>query len=104
MNVDEGAVEFTVPAARDGADAGVGDDVFYNPTQELNRDITIATLRAYQEREPRTETYLDAMTASGVRGLRAAASGYEVTCTDTDPDAVALAHRISRKTSLMDRH
>lgn len=91
MNVDEGAVEFTVPAARDGADAGVGDDVFYNPTQELNRDITIATLRAYQEREPRTETYLDAMTASGVRGLRAAASGYEVTCTDTDPDAVALA-------------
>ena len=33
MNINEGVVELTVPAARDGADAGVGDDVFYNPTQ-----------------------------------------------------------------------
>jgi tRNA (guanine26-N2/guanine27-N2)-dimethyltransferase len=91
MNINEGVVELTVPAARDGADAGVGDDVFYNPTQELNRDITVAVLRAYQDRKSRTETYLDAMTASGVRGVRAAASGYDVTCTDIDPDAVALA-------------
>jgi tRNA (guanine26-N2/guanine27-N2)-dimethyltransferase len=91
MRVTEGGIEFEVPDARDGASEGRGDGVFYNPTQELNRDVTVAVLRAYREREPRAETYLDAMTASGVRALRAAAEGWDVTAVDTDPDAVALA-------------
>jgi tRNA (guanine26-N2/guanine27-N2)-dimethyltransferase len=91
MDVREGGVEITVPDARDGASEGAGDGVFYNPTQELNRDVTVATLRAYREREPRASTYLDAMAASGVRGVRAAAEGFDVTCVDVDPDAVALA-------------
>ena len=89
--VSEGGVTIAVDAVRDGASEGAGDGVFYNPTQELNRDVTVATLRAYRDREPRVRTYLDAMTASGVRGVRAAATGYEVTCADRDPDAVALA-------------
>jgi tRNA (guanine26-N2/guanine27-N2)-dimethyltransferase len=67
--------------------------VFFNPTQELNRDITVATLRAYGDREPRAKTYLDAMTASGIRGVRAAAAGYDVTCVDVDTEAVSLAER-----------
>jgi tRNA (guanine26-N2/guanine27-N2)-dimethyltransferase len=91
MHVREGSVEVRVPEARDGASEGSGDGVFYNPTQELNRDVTVATLRAFRERESRAETYLDAMTASGIRGVRAAAAGYEVTCADLDPDAVELA-------------
>ncbi|WP_251342202.1 tRNA (guanine(26)-N(2))-dimethyltransferase [Haloplanus halophilus] len=91
MRVTEGGVELDVPDARDGASEGQGEGVFYNPTQELNRDVTVAVLRAYAEREPRAETYLDAMAASGVRGLRAAAEGWDVTCADLDPDAVALA-------------
>jgi tRNA (guanine26-N2/guanine27-N2)-dimethyltransferase len=86
MHVREGQVEIAVPEQAEGA----GEEVFYNPEQELNRDITVATLRAYREREPRAETYLDAMTASGIRGVRAAADGWSVTCADTDPDAVAL--------------
>jgi len=86
MDVREGAVEISVPEQTEGA----GGEVFYNPTQERNRDITVAVLRAYREREPRAETYLDAMTASGIRGARAAANGWTVTCTDTDTDAVAL--------------
>ena len=91
MDVREGGVEVSVPDARDGASEGAGDGVFYNPTQELNRDVTVATLRAYREREPRASSYLDAMAASGIRGVRAAAEGYDVTCADVDPDAVELA-------------
>ncbi|MFB6090636.1 MAG: tRNA (guanine(26)-N(2))-dimethyltransferase [Halobellus sp.] len=91
MDVREGGVEIAVPDARDGASEGAGDDVFYNPTQELNRDVTVAVLRAYRDREPRVASYLDAMAASGIRGVRAAAEGYDVTCADVDADAVALA-------------
>jgi tRNA (guanine26-N2/guanine27-N2)-dimethyltransferase len=87
MEVTEGAVTVEVP---EQPDAGIGDAVFYNPEQELNRDVTVAALRTYRERAG-AETYLDATTASGVRGVRAAADGWTVTCCDRDPDAVALA-------------
>jgi len=87
MRVSEGTVELEVPQQET---SGVGDGVFYNPVQELNRDVTIAVLRAYADREPRAETYLDATAASGVRGVRAADEGWQVTCCDTDPDAVSL--------------
>jgi tRNA (guanine26-N2/guanine27-N2)-dimethyltransferase len=100
MRVSEGRVEFEVPDARDGASEGRGEGVFYNPTQELNRDVTVAVLRAYADREPRATTYLDAMTASGVRGLRAAAEGWTVTCADTDPDAVELARENAARNDL----
>ncbi|MFC5135594.1 MULTISPECIES: tRNA (guanine(26)-N(2))-dimethyltransferase [Haloferacaceae] len=93
MNIEEGGLTVEVPEARDGASEGTGGGVFFNPTQELNRDVTVATLRAYREREPRAATYLDAMAASGIRGVRAAAEGYDVTCADVDPDAVDLADR-----------
>ena len=86
MDIGEGTVEIRVPEQSEGS----GDEVFYNPVQELNRDLTIAVLRAYREREPRAETYLDAMAASGIRGVRAAADGWTVTCADTDEDAVSL--------------
>jgi len=86
MTVQEGRVEIVAPEQEEGA----GEAVFYNPVQELNRDLTVAVLRAYEEREPRAETYLDAMTATGVRGVRAAANGWDVTCTDVDEAAVGL--------------
>jgi tRNA (guanine26-N2/guanine27-N2)-dimethyltransferase len=91
MLVEEGGLAVEVPGERDGASDGSGDGVFFNPTQELNRDLTVATLRAYRDREPRAATYLDATAASGIRGVRAAAEGYDVTCADVDPDAVSLA-------------
>jgi tRNA (guanine26-N2/guanine27-N2)-dimethyltransferase len=91
MDIDEGGLTVSVPEARDGASEGTGGGVFFNPTQELNRDVTVAVLRAYREREPRAASYLDAMAASGIRGVRAAAEGYDVTCADVDPDAVDLA-------------
>jgi tRNA (guanine26-N2/guanine27-N2)-dimethyltransferase len=84
MHVREGGVEIAVPEQEEG----VGDGVFYNPEQELNRDLTVAVLRAYADREPRAETYLDAMAASGIRGVRAANDGWAVTCCDVDDDAI----------------
>jgi tRNA (guanine26-N2/guanine27-N2)-dimethyltransferase len=91
MDIEEGGLTVSVPEARDGASEGTGGGVFFNPTQELNRDVTVATLRAYRDREPRVASYLDAMAASGIRGVRAADEGYEVTCADVDADAVELA-------------
>jgi tRNA (guanine26-N2/guanine27-N2)-dimethyltransferase len=97
MRVTEGSVEVEVP---EQADAGIGDEVFFNPVQELNRDLTVAVLRALDEErragiddpdDARTPSYLDATAASGVRGVRAAAEGYDATCCDVDPDAVELA-------------
>jgi tRNA (guanine26-N2/guanine27-N2)-dimethyltransferase len=86
MYVSEGDVEVVVPEQSEGN----SDEVFYNPVQELNRDLTVAVLRAYREREPRAATYLDATAASGIRGVRAASEGWEITCADVDPDAVEL--------------
>jgi tRNA (guanine26-N2/guanine27-N2)-dimethyltransferase len=89
MDVREGGVEISVPEQEEGH----GENVFFNPVQELNRDLTIAVLRAYREREPRAKTYLDGMTASGIRGIRAAADGWDVTCCDVDADAVDLCQQ-----------
>ncbi|MFB6174067.1 MAG: tRNA (guanine(26)-N(2))-dimethyltransferase [Halobacteriales archaeon] len=75
------------------------EEVFYNPEQELNRDLTVAALRAHRERAG-GETYLDAMTATGVRGARAAAEGFEVTCLDVDDGAVNLARATLRANDL----
>lgn len=95
MRVQEGGIEIEVPG--ESVD-GVEESVFYNPTQELNRDLTIAVLRAYRDREPRAESYLDAMTASGIRGIRAAADGWTVTCADRDPEAIDLCERNLERT------
>ncbi|OVE85296.1 tRNA (guanine(26)-N(2))-dimethyltransferase [Natronolimnobius baerhuensis] len=88
MRVTEGGLELEVPGEQT---EGIEESVFYNPRQELNRDLTIATLRAFREREERAESYLDAMTASGIRGARAAADDWDVTCCDLDSEAVDLA-------------
>ncbi|MFC6719139.1 tRNA (guanine(26)-N(2))-dimethyltransferase [Natrialbaceae archaeon GCM10025810] len=100
MRVTEGGVDLEVPAEQT---EGVEAPVFYNPRQELNRDLTIATLRAFREREPRAESYLDAMTASGVRGVRAAADGWDVTCSDVETEAVSLARENLERNGLEGR-
>ena len=88
MEVSEGAVTVAVPE-QDGDERT--EDVFFNPDQQLNRDLTVATLRAYRDREPRATSYFDATAASGIRGVRAAAEGWDVAMADVDPDAVDLA-------------
>ena len=75
MQVQEGGLSIEVPETRHGASEGSGEGVFYNPVQELNRDVTVGVLRAVADD---CDTYLDAMTASGVRAVRAADAGYDV--------------------------
>lgn len=90
MEVSEGDVTVEVPAL---ATNGAEDEVFYNPRQELNRDVTIAVLRAFSERDPEATTYFDAMTATGIRAVRAAGEGWTVTASDRNPEAVELARQ-----------
>ncbi|MEE6209665.1 tRNA (guanine(26)-N(2))-dimethyltransferase [Salarchaeum sp. III] len=92
MLVEEGAVTVEVESESGGGE-GAAEGVFFNPGQELNRDITVAALRAYGERTPEADSYLDATAASGIRGVRAANEGWDATLCDTDPDAVELARR-----------
>ncbi len=88
MEVSEGSVAIEVPEMRHGAGEGSGDGVFYNPVQELNRDITVAVLETVDEE---CDSYLDAMTASGIRAVRAARAGYSTSGCDVDSAAVKLA-------------
>lgn len=97
MDVQEGGLRIEIPGeSTDGVEA----DVFYNPEQELNRDLTVGVLRAFGDREPRASSYLDAMAASGIRGVRAAADGWDVTCADRNEDAVELCRRNFKQNEL----
>ncbi|WP_254536584.1 tRNA (guanine(26)-N(2))-dimethyltransferase [Halomarina litorea] len=90
MEVREGNVTVEVP---EQPEAGAGEGVFFNPDQELNRDLTVAVLREHATRrhDGRPGEYLDATAASGIRGVRAASEGWDVTCCDVDEEAVELA-------------
>lgn len=90
FEVTEGKTRFLVPRQDPNHQFPPGScPVFYNPRMELNRDITILLLSILQP-----ESYLDAMGASGARGLRVA---HEVevptTINDRDPVAVELIKR-----------
>ncbi|MGV8089617.1 MAG: tRNA (guanine(10)-N(2))-dimethyltransferase, partial [Methanothrix sp.] len=63
---------------------------FFNPRMQLNRDIGVAMTKALGISE-----YLDALSASGIRGMRVAAeAGTEkVTLNDFDPRAVQVMRR-----------
>jgi len=47
--------------------------VFYNPVMELNRDITVLALQAYQKTLNRQISVCEPLTSCGVRGIRFAA-------------------------------
>ncbi|MDI9394383.1 MAG: tRNA (guanine(10)-N(2))-dimethyltransferase [Euryarchaeota archaeon] len=72
--------------------------VFYNPEMELNRDINVAATAAFVERLlskkeiSREEIqYVDAFSASGIRGLRVAGEvGIHATMNDWSPEAFGL--------------
>ena len=85
--VTEGKTRFFVPLQDSDLQFPPGSGpVFYNPRMELNRDATILLLSVL-----RPESYLDAMGASGVRGLRVAHEvGIPVTINDRSEMAVNL--------------
>ena len=72
--------------------------VFYNPEMELNRDINVAATAAFVERllsrkdiQREEIRYVDAFSASGIRGLRIAGEvGIHATMNDWSPEAFEL--------------
>lgn len=82
---EEGAITFEI----DGA--------FYNPKMKLNRDICVAMASALAPGD-----YLDALSASGIRGMRVAreAGVGKVTLNDVSPMACALIQRNLKRNDL----
>jgi len=82
--VEEGSTRFFVPLQDElAAFPPSTAPVFYNRRMELNRDATVLFVSTV-----RPEDYLDAMGATGVRGLRVASEcGIPVTINDRDPVA-----------------
>jgi tRNA (guanine26-N2/guanine27-N2)-dimethyltransferase len=68
--------------------------VFYNPVMELNRDISVLALQAYQPRIDREISICEPLASSGVRGVRFAAEIHgasKVLINDISMRAVKLA-------------
>ena len=67
--------------------------VFYNPAMRMNRDIAIAAIAHFSKENPEY-TYLDALSASGIRGLRIAKEiGLDTTMSDWDDSSFELIKR-----------
>ncbi|SFM32446.1 tRNA (guanine(10)-N(2))-dimethyltransferase [Methanolobus profundi] len=94
--IKEGDTEVLVPVPEEGANfAPSAAPVFYNPAMEMNRDISIAATSVFLKGiEPDPEkviTYVDALSASGIRGLRLANEiGVHTTLNDWSEDACEL--------------
>jgi tRNA (guanine26-N2/guanine27-N2)-dimethyltransferase len=86
----EGRTTFLVPVQDDTTRFPPGSaPVFFNRRMELNRDATVLLLPILEPSD-----YLDAMGATGIRGLRVAHEcGIPVTICDRDPVAIGLIAR-----------
>ncbi|MDS0256416.1 N2,N2-dimethylguanosine tRNA methyltransferase [Thermoplasmatales archaeon AK] len=86
MIFSEGLV--TIVSGSDSAPKGPGkvSAGFYNPSQKLNRDITIAFVNTV-----RPSHFLDAFGGTGVRGIRVLKeAGINVTIAETNPQSVGI--------------
>ncbi|MDD3041912.1 MAG: tRNA (guanine(10)-N(2))-dimethyltransferase [Methanosarcinaceae archaeon] len=98
----EGTTELLVPIPPEGSNfPPSAAPVFYNPAMELNRDINVAATAAFVKRllakrdmEKEDIRYLDAFSASGIRGLRVAKEvGVHATLNDWSPEAFELINK-----------
>lgn len=77
--------------------------VFYNPTMEFSRDINVACVQTFADslNKKFEITYLDALSASGIRGLRVANEAQlEVTLNDYNDAAYQLIKRNVKRLQL----
>ena len=80
--------------------------VFYNPVMELNRDIAILALQAYQRIANRKISICEPLTSTGIRGIRFAAEIHgikKVLISDINESAFNLAKHNVRLTGLQER-
>ncbi|WP_297514299.1 tRNA (guanine(10)-N(2))-dimethyltransferase [Thermococcus sp.] len=86
IEVSEGSARFLVPKAERIYDA----PVFYNPVMSLNRDISVLVARVFKPKR-----VLDALSATGIRGIRYAleSPAEEVWLNDISDEAYSLMKR-----------
>ena len=98
VSTKEGKVNLIIP------EGGVYDrNVFYNPEAKITRDITIGAVQVFQKNHGDKIRVLDALSASGVRGLRIKkeVNGVkEVTLNDKNPEAIKLIRKNVKKNNV----
>lgn len=95
--VREGSTSVLVPVQDATAQFPPGSvQIFFNRRMELNRDATVVLLSLLKPSD-----YLDAMGATGIRGMRIAGEcGIPVTVCDRDPTAIGLISQNKNHTRL----
>jgi len=94
--ITEGSTTIEVPLLDENADYPPSSaEVFFNPSQGMSRDITVAAMQVLGEEM----SYLDALAATGIRGLRLAneVDGLEITLCDWNTKAVELMRKNARR-------
>lgn len=89
--ITEGTTKIEVPIPDENSNFPPSSvSVFYNPEMKLNRDVSVAAIACFSKDRP-DYTYLDALSASGIRGLRIANEvGLETTMSDWEEDSVRM--------------
>ena len=88
--ITEGRTKIEVPVPEESSSFPPSSAaVFYNPAMQSNRDMTVAAIACFSRSSD--HTYLDALSASGIRGLRIANEvGLNTTMSDWDEIAFDL--------------
>lgn len=89
--ITEGTTRVEVPVQDENSNFPLSSGaVFYNPAMRMNRDIAVAAIACFSKDNP-DYTYLDALSASGIRGLRTAKeAGLNTTMSDWDDTSYEL--------------
>lgn len=97
VEITEGKTSILVPVQDNTTQFPPGSaPVFFNRRMELNRDLTILLLSILKPSD-----YLDAMGATGIRGIRVATEcEIPVTIADRDPGAVGLIRKNTARSGL----
>lgn len=108
----EGCTQALVPVVPEDQPLSISSaSVFYNSQMELNRDISVAAIAAYSELIASRKqlalsnvTYVDALSASGIRGLRIAKEvGINVTLNDWSEEAYDLIKKNAELNQLTEK-
>jgi tRNA (guanine26-N2/guanine27-N2)-dimethyltransferase len=100
--IKEGTTELfvTTPKTSGKGPSAKEHEPFYNPSMELNRDLSILVNQWFLNHAESHVHLLDGLSASGIRGIRYAhelIGDFDVTLNDWDPESIALIqHNIQR--------
>ncbi|MCX9081724.1 MAG: tRNA (guanine(10)-N(2))-dimethyltransferase [Candidatus Methanoperedens sp.] len=92
--ITEGTTKVEVPVPDENSNFPPSSvQVFYNPAMRANRDMAVAAIACFSRDNP-DYTYLDALCASGIRGLRIAGEvGLNTTMSDWEEASYGLIKR-----------